>query len=401
MPTSLMDMFNPRDPAGEPSSFADNLQTRSNSLIGLGLGLLQPSNPLRGQSSWGNALEGYQAGAGLDARTAAEAARLRHQKSQDARQAAMDRFNMGMREKEFAQGALTPYQKMEADIARAKGTPQEQQVTDFYRKQLDAGPPETREVFDPTLGRNVVQEWDSRSRSYKTATMGGGSTGTAPADPFTAGAGRPVYGQGGDYSSRSTPAATGAQGQPVLPARKALSAHEQASVEKADDALMMNQQVIGTLKDAKRLSADSFSGLAPLQRAQVGAQIPDYLPGMTSNKTAQNTLLLHNKVLSDVLTQLKATFGGAPSEGERQVMLDLAGSLNSPDNVRQKIFDDAIDLAQKKLEKNRRQAEGIRAGTYYMPGGGGSGSGSASGASDRKTIGGKGYSKIGGQWFED
>jgi len=55
MPDSLMDMFQPRDAAGEQSNFADALQSRSNSLIGLGLGLLQPSNPLRGQSSWGNA----------------------------------------------------------------------------------------------------------------------------------------------------------------------------------------------------------------------------------------------------------------------------------------------------------------------------------------------------------
>ena len=122
---------------------------------------------------------------------------------------------------------------------------------------------------------------------------------------------------------------------------------------------------------------------------------------LTSNQRAQDTLLLHNKVISQAVDQLKATFGGNPSEGERKILLDLAGSLNSPDSVRQKIYDDAIEYAQKRIEKNKRQAEGIRAGTYYTPGGGGTGSGSASGASDRKTIGGKNYSKIGGQWFED
>jgi hypothetical protein len=187
----------------------------------------------------------------------------------------------------------------------------------------------------------------------------------------------------------------------VLPAKKPLTAHEQTAIDTADNALMANQQVLGTLKDAKRLSSNAFSGFAPLQRAEVGAQIPDYLPGMTSNQRAQDTLLLHNKVISQAVDQLKATFGGNPSEGERKILLDLAGSLNSPDSVRQKIYDDAIEYAQKRIEKNKRQAEGIRAGTYYTPGGGGTGSGSASGASDRKTIGGKGYSKIGGQWFED
>ena len=369
MPNSLMDMFQSRDPAGEPSSFADNLQARSNSLIGLGLGLLQPSNPLRGQSSWGNALEGFQGGAALDARTAAEAARLRHQKSQDARQAAMDRFNMGMREKEFTQGALTPYQKMEADIARAKGTPNEQMVDDFYRKQRDAGPPETREVFDPALGRNVVQEWDSRSKSYKTATMGGGTTGTAPADPFAAGAGRPVYGEGGDYSSRSAPAATGTQGQPVLPAKKPLTAHEQTAIDDADKAVIANRGVVGTLQDAKRLSKSAFSGLFPMQRAEVSANIPDspLLPG--SNQSAKDTLLLHNSVISQAVDQLKATFGGNPSEGERKILLDLAGSMTAPDDVRQEIYDRAIKAANARLELNQRRAQEIRGGTYYTPGG--------------------------------
>src|SRR6187200_1846288 len=69
MPTSLMDMFQPQDAAGQPVSLGDAVTGRSNSLIGLGLGLLSPSNPLRGQSGWGQALEGFQAGAALDTRT--------------------------------------------------------------------------------------------------------------------------------------------------------------------------------------------------------------------------------------------------------------------------------------------------------------------------------------------
>ena len=49
MPNSLWDMFQPQDAAGQPASLGDAFTSRSNSLIGLGLGLLAPSNPLRGQ----------------------------------------------------------------------------------------------------------------------------------------------------------------------------------------------------------------------------------------------------------------------------------------------------------------------------------------------------------------
>lgn len=372
MPTSLMDMFQPRNAGGEPSSFADALQSRSNSLIGLGLGMLQPRSLAVGApvgNAWTGALEGYQQGAAQDARQAYAQQQLKHQKTQEARQAAMDKFNMGMREREFTQSALTPYQKMQSDIAAAKGTPNEQQVMDFYRNQLDAGPPQTREIFDPTLGRNVVQEWDSRSKSYKTAMQGGGSTATAPADPFTAGTGRPVYGQGGNYTTPA-PAAAATQGQPVLPARKPLTAHEQTAIDEADKSLVANRGVIGTLQDAKRLSKTAFSGLFPMQRAEVGANIPDspLLPG--SNQPAKDTLLLHNAVISQAVDQLKTVFGGNPSEGERKILLDLAGSMNSPDDVRQAIYDKAIKAAQDRLELNQRRAQEIRGGTYYNPGGG-------------------------------
>src|SRR5262245_49318526 len=44
----------------------------SNSLIGLGMGLLSPYNPYQGTNAWTNALQGYQTGAALDQRQRAQ-----------------------------------------------------------------------------------------------------------------------------------------------------------------------------------------------------------------------------------------------------------------------------------------------------------------------------------------
>ena len=155
-----------------------------------------------------------------------------------------------------------------------------------------------------------------------------------------------------------------------MPARKPLTAHEQTAIDEADKSVIANRGVIGTLQDAKRLSKTAFSGLYPMQRAEVSANIPDspLLPG--SNQPAKDTLLLNNAVISQAVDQLKTTFGGNPSEGERKILLDLAGSMNSPDDVRQKIYDKAIELANARLEHNQRRAQEIRGGTYYNPGGG-------------------------------
>jgi len=62
---------------------------------------------------------------------------------------------------------------------------------------------------------------------------------------------------------------------------------------------------------------------------------------------------------------LKAIFGGNPTEGERAILLDIQGSSSQPDAVRQKIFDRAIQLAQRRLEFNYQKANELRGGQYY------------------------------------
>ena len=64
MPTSLMDMFggnaplqfSPRDYAGNQIGMGDAIAQNSNSLVGLGMGLLQPYRP--GESPYAGALQG-------------------------------------------------------------------------------------------------------------------------------------------------------------------------------------------------------------------------------------------------------------------------------------------------------------------------------------------------------
>src|SRR6185295_7843835 len=137
MPNSLMDMFQPRDPAGEPVDVGNAIASRSNSLIGLGLGLLSPSNPLRGQSAWSQALEGYQGGAALDTRQATSKAALAHQKMQDARQAAQDRQAQSNFERQFTRSdpanIPTEFTKAARDLGLTPGTPEHAQFAkNFY-----------------------------------------------------------------------------------------------------------------------------------------------------------------------------------------------------------------------------------------------------------------------------
>ncbi|MCJ2067246.1 hypothetical protein MKK75_00220, partial [Methylobacterium sp. J-030] len=78
------------------------------------------------------------------------------------------------------------------------------------------------------------------------------------------------------------------------------------------------------------------------------------------------------------LTNLKSIFGGNPTEGERKILLDVAGSSNLPHALRVKVYQRAIDAATLRQQQNEARAAQIREGTYYRPG---SGPAAAQGAS--------------------
>jgi len=171
MPNSLMDMFQPRDPAGEPVDVGNAIASRSNSLIGLGLGLLSPSNPLRGQSAWSQALEGYQGGAALDTRQATSKAALAHQKMQDARQAAQDRQAQSNFERQFTRSdpanIPTEFTKAARDLGLTPGTPEHAQFAkNFYSTKSEgnlAAQAEQRQTIAKNLGMDPA---DPKTRNW-------------------------------------------------------------------------------------------------------------------------------------------------------------------------------------------------------------------------------------------
>lgn len=143
-----------------------------------------------------------------------------------------------------------------------------------------------------------------------------------------------------------------------------LTAKDKETIIEADDQVMAAKSAIDALKKAKTLSpgALGFKGAGTI--ASVGsAVVPSSLGGNTLEKTAE----LDNIVTSNALTQLKAIFGGNPTEGERAIMLQIQGSSSLPDAVRQKVYDRAIEMAQRRLDFNQQRADELRNGGYYKP----------------------------------
>jgi hypothetical protein len=99
-----------------------------------------------------------------------------------------------------------------------------------------------------------------------------------------------------------------------------------------------------------------------------------YAPGLTAlsqwipgSRDFENAgVQLENTVKETVLPQLKAIFGGNPTEGERKVLLEVSGSLKLKPEQREEVFKRAIAAADRRVEFNRRRLSEIGGGEQQV-----------------------------------
>lgn len=146
----------------------------------------------------------------------------------------------------------------------------------------------------------------------------------------------------------------------VNQAKKGLTAGDRKAVIEANEAAYAGTNVINSLEKALELNDEALSGFGAKSRAYAGS--------LFGHDASESALMLDNIVTSQALENLKATFGGMPTEGERQILLEVQGSINQPPAIRKQIFERAMLAAKRRIQFNNQQAEGIRSGDIYQPG---------------------------------
>jgi len=141
---------------------------------------------------------------------------------------------------------------------------------------------------------------------------------------------------------------------------KTLSAQEQRELFEAEDIVKASEGALLSLSRAKELSPKAYSGFGAGVRRSVARNIP----GVSESEGVTASTELETLIGENALSQLKAIFGGAPTEGERQILLDLQGSLSMSDAERQKIYDRALAAAARRLKANQEKMNRIRKGSY-------------------------------------
>lgn len=135
----------------------------------------------------------------------------------------------------------------------------------------------------------------------------------------------------------------------------------QKAILETDDVVSASKNAINNLKDALKYSDLAYDGVGASQRALAAGTF-----GLDQDR-ATATTMLDNIAKGNALEQLKATFGGAPTEGERAILLQLQGSANLPKAQREAIYNRAIQLAEARLKSNQEKANSLRGGTYFQP----------------------------------
>ena len=150
-----------------------------------------------------------------------------------------------------------------------------------------------------------------------------------------------------------------------------LTVTDKKAIIEADDLVQANTATIDMLQSVltpgeNGKSLNEMAGSGALAGAQSWFARNDPT-GLFDDQQGQATTELQNVVLNQALGQLKATFGAAPTEGERKILIDIQASVDKTPAEREIVIRRAIELARKRLEFNRQRAAELRGGTYYKP----------------------------------
>jgi hypothetical protein len=114
------------------------------------------------------------------------------------------------------------------------------------------------------------------------------------------------------------------------------------------------------LSKANELNSKAYSGFGAGARRTMARNIP----GVGGSEGVTATTELENLVLTNGLDQLKATFGGNPTEGERAILLQIQGSLSMGVEERDKLWDRAMQMAARRVRIGQDKMKKLQSGAY-------------------------------------
>lgn len=143
------------------------------------------------------------------------------------------------------------------------------------------------------------------------------------------------------------------------PQPQQLPAQALPMIDESVQAINSGNNAVQSLTQALQLSSQAYAGPT--------AGIRGTVTGTLGGQAGQATMQFNQLMQSQALEQLKAIFGAAPTEGERRILLDIQGSANQPQAVRDAIIRRAIQAAEARIRFHTERVTSLRNGSYFTP----------------------------------
>lgn len=140
-----------------------------------------------------------------------------------------------------------------------------------------------------------------------------------------------------------------------------LSTDDRAAIRKAQEAISAGKSLVTNINKALKINEKAYEGFGAGARRSIGRN----LPIVGDSEGVKATTELENLMGKNALSQLKIIFGGNPTEGERQILLDLEGALSMSAGERKILFENAMAAALRKIKENEDIIKETRSGSMH------------------------------------
>lgn len=151
--------------------------------------------------------------------------------------------------------------------------------------------------------------------------------------------------------------------------RPDLTAGDRSAIFKAEDALAGYDSTLETLKRAKELNPQTFSGWGAGTAGWIGTRIPG-AGNVIDEEKAKATDEWQKIMSQEALQAMSSTLKGATTDFELRKFENMLADPSTPVETRARAIDRMIALAERQRQIARDRIDQLRGGTYFKPGGG-------------------------------
>lgn len=146
----------------------------------------------------------------------------------------------------------------------------------------------------------------------------------------------------------------------IVKAGTHLSSKDREELYTTDAAVKAGTSALLLLNKAKTINPKAYEGFTAGARRTVARN----LPGFKKSEGVTATTTLENILTRQAIGQLKATFGGNPSDAESRLLLRLEGAIDMSVEERDALIDESLAAVARRVREGRDKIKAIKSGGF-------------------------------------